>query len=142
MGPIPIPEKGLILQGASTSASPDTVVAAETKSQVMRLDLADGVLEDIMRASKLGKDVHMSFGKNVTLHYGNRSQQLLSLAQPTPSELYNYTPDKEDELRFAGLITHKLAQRKAQEHIAGADAAMEALKSQMADHQQNKNNKK
>lgn len=65
MGPIPIPEKGLILEGASTSASPDTVAGAETKSQVMRLDLANDVLEDIMRASKMGKDVHMSFGKNV-----------------------------------------------------------------------------
>ena len=65
MGPIPIPEKGLILQGAPNSASPDTVVGAATKSQVMRLDLASGVLEDIMRASKMGKDVHMSFGKNV-----------------------------------------------------------------------------
>lgn len=64
------------------------------------------------------------------------------MAQPTQSELYNYTPNKEDELRFAGLFTHKLAQKKVQENTAGVDAAMEALKSKMADHQQNKNNKK
>ncbi|KAL8760077.1 MAG: hypothetical protein Q9199_000311 [Rusavskia elegans] len=142
MGPIPIPEKGLALQGASPSLSADTALDAGTQSQVMRLDLASGVLEDIMRASKMGKDIHMSFGKNVTLHYGNRSQQLLSMAQPTQSELYHYTPNKEDELRFAGLFTHKLAQKKVQENTAGVDAAMEALKSKMADHQQNKNNKK
>ncbi|KAI4104706.1 MAG: hypothetical protein LQ339_003784 [Xanthoria mediterranea] len=140
MAPIPIPEEGLVLQGASPSPSADAAVG--TQSQVMRLDLASGVLEDIMRASKMGKDVHMSFGKNVTLHYGTRSQQLLSIAQPTPSELYNYTPDEEDELRFAGLFTHKLAQKKVQENTAVVDAAMETLKSKMADHQQNKNNKK
>ncbi|KAL8800676.1 MAG: hypothetical protein Q9182_004990 [Xanthomendoza sp. 2 TL-2023] len=83
----------------------------------------------------------MSFGKSLTLHYGNRSQQLLSIVQPTHSELYNYTPDKEDELRFAGLFTHKLAQKKMQEDTASVDAAMAALKSKMADHQQNKQNK-
>ncbi|KAL9001031.1 MAG: hypothetical protein Q9169_000515 [Polycauliona sp. 2 TL-2023] len=135
MVPIPIPEEGLVLQAASAAST-------EPPSQVLRLDLASGVLEDIMRASKTGKDVHMSFGKNVTLHYGNRSQQLLSIAQPTQSELYKYTPDQQDELRFAGLITHKLAQKKVQETIASTDAAMEALISTMADHQQNKNNKK
>ncbi|KAL8654706.1 MAG: hypothetical protein Q9226_003325 [Calogaya cf. arnoldii] len=142
MLPIDIPEKGLVLRGPSPSSSTHTAVGVETQPQVMRLDLASGVLEDIVRASKIGKDVHMSFGKNLTLHYGNRSQQLLSMAQRTTLELYNYTPNKEDELRFAGLCTHKLAQKKVQENTAGVDAAMEALKSKMADHQQNKNNKK
>ncbi|KAL8769192.1 MAG: hypothetical protein Q9209_004826 [Squamulea sp. 1 TL-2023] len=142
MAPIHIPEKGLVLQRVPRSLSTDTIDSAETQPQVMRLDLASGVLEEIIRASKVGKDIHMSFGKNVTLHYGNRSQQLLSIAQPTQSELYNYTADQEDELRFAGLLTHKLAQKRAQEKTAGVDAAMEALKSKMADHQQNKQNKK
>ncbi|KAL8783154.1 MAG: hypothetical protein Q9213_004846 [Squamulea squamosa] len=142
MAPIHIPEKGLVLQGVPRSLSTDTVDSADTQPQVMRLDLASGVLEEIIRASRLGKDIHMSFGKNTTLHYGNRSQQLLSIAQPTQSELYSYTADEEDELRFAGLLTHKLAQKRVQEKTAGADAAMEALKSKMADHQQNKQNKK
>ncbi|KAL8731943.1 MAG: hypothetical protein Q9166_003075 [cf. Caloplaca sp. 2 TL-2023] len=145
MVPIPIPEDGLILQGASHPHYENALADAELQPQVMRLDLASGVLEEIMRASKMGKDIHMSFGKtnnqHQTLHYGNRTQQLLSMAQPTHSELYNYDPQKEDELRFAGLLTHKLAQKKIQEDTAGIDAAMAALKSKMADHQQNKQNK-
>ncbi|KAL8903328.1 MAG: hypothetical protein Q9171_007439 [Xanthocarpia ochracea] len=123
MVPMQIPENGILLQGASHPSSTDTVVGSDTPAQIMRLDLASGVLEEIMRASRMGKDIHMSFGKNIT-------------------ELYKYIPDQEDELRFAGLLTHKLAQKKVQENTAGVDAAMEALKSRMADHQQNKQNKK
>ena len=65
MVPMHIPEKGLVLHGHSPSSSTDTAVGVETQPQVMRLDLASGVLEDIVRASKIGKDVHMSFGKNL-----------------------------------------------------------------------------
>ncbi|KAL8734065.1 MAG: hypothetical protein Q9181_003349 [Wetmoreana brouardii] len=141
MAPIPIPEGGLVLNGVPCSKSDNDHANAGTQLQVMRLDLADDVLEGILKASRMGKDIHMSFGKNVTLHYGNRSQQLLSIAQPTHSELYNYTPDREDELRFAGILTHKMAQKKVQENTAGADAALAALQSKMASHQQNKQSK-
>ncbi|KAL8821877.1 MAG: hypothetical protein Q9223_000175 [Gallowayella weberi] len=141
MIPMRVPEEGLVLHGPPYSPLDSNIVDASVQPQVMRLDLATGVLEEIVRASRMGKDIHMSFGKSLTLHYGSRSQQLLSIAQPTPSELYNYTPDQEDELRFAGLFTHKLAQKKIQEDTAGVDAAMAALKSKMADHQQNKQNK-
>lgn len=76
MAPIPIPEEGLVLQGASPSPSADAAVG--TQSQVMRLDLASGVLEDIMRASKMGKDVHMSFGKNVVRSFIHPSRSVES----------------------------------------------------------------
>ncbi|KAL8683393.1 MAG: hypothetical protein Q9186_000655 [Xanthomendoza sp. 1 TL-2023] len=132
MIPMHVPEEGLVLHGPPHSPLDGNVVDTNVQPQVMRLDLGAGVLEEVMRASRMGKDIHMSFGKNL---------QLLSIAQPTHSELYNYTPDKEDELRFAGLVTHKLAQKKIQEDTAGVDAAMAALKSKMADHQQNKQNK-
>ncbi|KAL8722170.1 MAG: hypothetical protein Q9225_001314 [Loekoesia sp. 1 TL-2023] len=141
MTPIRIPENGLSLQGAPCSISDDGIADDGAHPQVMRLDLAGGVLEDIMKASRMGKDIHMSFGKTITIHYGNRAQQLLSIAHPTQSELYKYSPDKEDELRFAGLLTHKLAQKKVQENIAGADAALAALQSKMASHQQTKQSK-
>ncbi|KAL8945956.1 MAG: hypothetical protein Q9222_007580 [Ikaeria aurantiellina] len=141
MAPIPIPETGLLLEGAPSSTSDQQSTNVDTQPQVMRLDLADGVLEDIEKASKMCRDIHLSFGKNITLHYGNRSQQLLSIAQPTTSELYTYSPDKEGELHFAGTVTHKLAQKKVQETTAGADAALVALQSKMASHQQNKQSK-
>ncbi|KAL8868194.1 MAG: hypothetical protein Q9174_005148 [Haloplaca sp. 1 TL-2023] len=140
MATIRVPENGILLRDAPCSDL-ENDHDASTQPQVMRLDLADGVLEGIMKASRMGKDIHMSFGKNVTLHYGTRSQQLLSIAQPTHSELYHYNPNEEDEFRFAGLMTHKLAQKKVQENTAGADAALAALQSKMASHQQNKQSK-
>lgn len=78
MAPIPIPAEGLVLQGASPASSADAAVGAGTQSQVMRLDLASGVLEDIMRASKMGKDVHMSFGKNVVRSFIHSSRPIAS----------------------------------------------------------------
>ncbi|KAL9600791.1 MAG: hypothetical protein Q9219_002929 [cf. Caloplaca sp. 3 TL-2023] len=141
MAPLRIPEEGLSLQGAPCSLPDGDIGDNGALSQVMRLDLADGVLEDILKASRMRKDIHMSFGKTITIHYGPRSQQLLSIAQPTQSELYKYSPHKEDEIRFAGLLTHKLAQKKVQESTAGADAALAELQSKMASHQQNKQSK-
>ncbi|KAL8656383.1 MAG: hypothetical protein Q9210_000310 [Variospora velana] len=141
MVPLSIPENGLSLHGTSSSGSDGDLAGREPQAQVMRLDLAGGVMEDIMKASRLGKDLHLSFGKHITIHYGNRTQQLLSLAQSTQSELYRYSPDNEDQLRFAGILTHKLAQKKVQENTAGADAALAALQSKMASHQQNKQSK-
>ncbi|KAL8694606.1 MAG: hypothetical protein Q9218_000788 [Villophora microphyllina] len=141
MAPIHVPENGIVLQDPPCSASGSTFDESKAQPQVMRLDLADGVLEGILKASRMGKDIHMSFGKNITLHYGNRSSQLLSIAQPTHSELYNFASSHEDELRFTGILTHKLAQKKVQENTAGADAALAALQSKMATHQQNKQSK-
>ncbi|KAL9026923.1 MAG: hypothetical protein Q9196_004484 [Gyalolechia fulgens] len=141
MIPMKIPENGVGLQGTPCSVSDGETASDGAHRQVMRLDLAAGVLEDIMKASRMGKDIHMSFGKTITIQYGNRTQQLLSIAQPTQSEIYQYSPDKADELRFAGLLTHKLAQKKVQENTAGADAALAALQSKMASHQQTKQSK-
>ncbi|KAI4169038.1 MAG: hypothetical protein LQ343_005971 [Gyalolechia ehrenbergii] len=141
MVPIRIPENGVSIQGAPCSITDGEIASDGGHNQVMRLDLATGVLENIMKASRMGKDIHMSFGKTITIQYGTRTQQLLSIAQPTQSELYKYSPDKEDELRFAGLMTHKLAQKKVEENTAGADAALAALQSKMASHQQTKQSK-
>ncbi|KAI4196847.1 MAG: hypothetical protein LQ350_006313 [Teloschistes chrysophthalmus] len=133
MAPIPVPDDGILLRDAPCSTAEITLDESKAQPQVMRLDLADGVLEGIVKASRLGKD---------TLHFGNRSHQLLSIAQPTRSELYQYTDSHEDELCFAGILTHKLAQKKVQENTAGADAAAATLQSQMATHQQNKQSKR
>ena len=64
MATIHIPENGILLRDAPCS-EPDNDHDAGAQPQVMRLDLADGVLEGIMKASRMGKDIHMSFGKNV-----------------------------------------------------------------------------
>ena len=40
--------------------------------------------------------------------------------------------DSDDDLEFAGLVSHNLAVQKAEDATAGADQALEQLKSTMA----------
>ncbi len=66
MGQLSIPEGGLVLAGAPSSNDANGPSAGTKPLQAMRLDLADGVLEEILKAScNSGKGVHMSFGKTV-----------------------------------------------------------------------------
>lgn len=66
MAQLTIPEGGLVLAGAPSSNNANGSSAGTKPPQAMRLDLADGVLEEILRASRNGgKGVHMSFGKTV-----------------------------------------------------------------------------
>ena len=72
MVPLRIPENGISLEGTPCSISEGDLAGDGSQPQVMRLDLADGVLEDIVKASRLGKDIHISFGKNIVcLHIHN-----------------------------------------------------------------------
>ncbi len=66
MAQLAIPEGGLMLAGAPGSSNANASSAGTKPPQAMRLDLADEVLEEILRASRNGgKGVHMSFGKAV-----------------------------------------------------------------------------
>ncbi|KAL9610276.1 MAG: hypothetical protein Q9167_005021 [Letrouitia subvulpina] len=133
---ISVPANGLSLKGPTISPTDNgRCNNVNGQPQAMRLDLAEGVLESITRAFKTaGKEVHLSFGNN--------SHQLLSIPQPTRSELYACSPENDNDLRVIGVMSHKLAMKKAQDQIAGADAALAALQSKMASHQKDKDSKK
>lgn len=77
-----------------------------------------------------------------SLYYGNNSHQLLSISQPTPSELYTRSHENGSDLRIVGVMSHKLAMKKAHDQIAGTDAALAALQSKMASHRKDKDSKK
>lgn len=65
MAPLSIPDDGLHLQGVSSFGLDGHLAPDAPQPQVMRLDLAGGVFGDIVKASRMGKDIHMSFGKNI-----------------------------------------------------------------------------
>ena len=66
MGPISLPAGGLSLAGVSGSSDRDDFSSVDSQPpQVMRLDLADGVLDEIIRASQHGKNIHLAFGKTI-----------------------------------------------------------------------------
>ena len=76
-----------------------------------------------------------------TLHYGNKSQPLAANTSSSYSRLYDYSSENENELAFAGRISHKLVLQKAQEDTAGADEALAKLQSQLASHEKDKQSK-
>ena len=152
-----IPDDGLTLNGAPGFRPGGSANKPPLKPlQAMRLELEDGVLDNILRTAQSGgKGVHLSFGKTIvgwphagieaslalpsyadinsqTLDYGNRSKQLSATVQPTPSELYSYTDGKENEITFTALQSHRLAMKKAQEDTLGADVALAKLQNQLA----------
>ncbi len=166
MQSLAIPVGGLKLTGSPTSDLPNDPAQKEVNStQVMRLELASDVLEDLLKfVANGGKGVHISFGKvtvghlssqlnyirhwsngyplSQTLYYGNnKSRQLLTTAIPSPSEFYTYSEDKTDELALAGLLSHKIAMKKAQDHFASTDTALAMLQSSIASHRKDKQSK-
>ncbi|KAF2735765.1 hypothetical protein EJ04DRAFT_434294, partial [Polyplosphaeria fusca] len=68
-----------------------------------------------------------------TLKYGDKSQVLQTSSQSHRYELYlSSDAGDDDDLEFAGLINHRLAVQEAEIAVAGADSALEQLKSSMA----------
>ena len=161
MIPLAIPESGLTLVDSAQSQTENGPLKADNKPiQIMQLELTDDVLQEILRSARHGgKGVNMSFGKMIvctsrstdhqspadtsfqTLHYGNKSQPLAASTSSSHSRLYDYSSENENELAFAGRISHKLAMQKAQEDIAGADEALAKLQSQLASHEKDKQSK-
>ena len=61
-----VPNGGTTLCGIPGSASDDGSSSAKAVPQAFRLDLEDGVLQNILRSARSGgKGVHVSFGKTI-----------------------------------------------------------------------------
>jgi len=154
MTTLDISSNGLtLLECPGMNAHDDITKTGGRVQQAMRLDLEDGVLQNILRSARSGgKGVNLSLGKTIvrsfsksysypspilnsdkqTLNFGNRSKQLTADAQSTPTELYTYDPEASDELRFAALQSHRLALKQAQDNTLGADAALTKLQMSLA----------
>jgi len=154
MATLDISSNGLtLLECPGPSRHDDFTINGGRVQQAMRLDLEDGVLQNILRSARSGgKGVNLSFGKTIvhsftksylcssprlnsdkqTLNFGNRSKQLTADAQSTPTELYTYDPEASDELRFAALQSHRLAMKQAHDNTLGADAALTKLQMSLA----------
>ncbi|KAL8831898.1 MAG: hypothetical protein Q9191_000611 [Dirinaria sp. TL-2023a] len=141
MANIDIPAEGLTFQGSPAplihgDGLPKT---ASTVKQAMRLDLDEGVLQGILRTARSGgKGVHVSFGKSITLHYGNRSKQLAATTQHARTELYSYSFETVSQLKFTAVQSHRLAMKKAEGDMLGADAALTKLQASLASHEREK----
>ncbi|KAI9872065.1 MAG: hypothetical protein M1830_002103 [Pleopsidium flavum] len=137
-----VPKSGLVLDGA-TDVNVGSIKSGSKPTQVMRMILSEGMLDELMKSSRAGgKGMQLSFGKTPTLHYGNKTQQLTSAPEPLTHELYRTSSHNKDALTIAGIISHKLEIKKAEQVIAGADAALLALQSNLAAIDKEKQSKK
>ena len=66
MGALKIPKEGIALLGGPCSVPAKTDAPQLKPLQAMRLELEEGILENILRSARSGgKGVHLSFGKTI-----------------------------------------------------------------------------
>ncbi|KEF56880.1 uncharacterized protein A1O9_07070 [Exophiala aquamarina CBS 119918] len=119
-----VPEKGIVVQHDSRTASPD-----QQPLQVIQLDLVDNLTKDILRSLKTNEPVRLRCGKKPVVQFGKKSIPLASTTATFPSEIYSNPPHNHNTLYFSGKLSHTLEVRKAEEDTAGSDEALAALES-------------
>lgn len=144
MAQLLVPDSGLTLvEHAKPKLQDPNSKKHNGLAQIMQLDLPPNLLGDLLKSARRGgKGVNVQFGKTITLHYGNKSHLLDALpSTPSSTQIYQSSAEDENELALTGRISHRLAIKKAQEDIAGADEALMKLQNQLASHQKDKQSK-
>lgn len=122
METLDVPESGLSLSrdhpGNDSSAEP---------SQIMRLDLAQNTLDDLIQSLRNNQPARIRLGKHPTLYYGSKSQQFHSAPESHPSEIYTCSSADKENLYFTGVLSHNLEVQKAKEATAATDQALATL---------------
>ncbi|KAI9817202.1 MAG: hypothetical protein M1827_001314 [Pycnora praestabilis] len=138
-----VPKTGLPLRGRPSVEDGGPKLISKS-TQAMQLTLAGEILDDLLKSARGGgKGIYLSFGKSPTLHYGSKTRDIVTSPEGASHELYLHsTTDHKPELSFAGLLSHKLGIRKAEEIIAGTDTALSTLQDQMAAIEKDKQSKK
>ncbi|KAF2091201.1 hypothetical protein K490DRAFT_33388 [Saccharata proteae CBS 121410] len=124
-----LPPAGLALHGA-----PDASMTAHEPAsavQCMQLEMTEEVVDELLKSIRSGKAPQLLFGRNPILKYGETKRVLETASEKYRSELYRTHADSKDGMAFAGLVSHRLGVRKAQEVTAGADEALATLKNTM-----------
>lgn len=116
-----IPESGLSLSRDHPGAD------SAKPSQIMRLDLAQNTLDDLIQSLQSDKPARIRLGKHPTLYYGSKSQHFHSSPESHPSEIYSYSSTDKENLYFTGVLSHNLEVQKAKEATAATDQALATL---------------
>jgi RNA polymerase II elongation factor ELL len=141
MAPLDIPEGGLVLQREGRpSGLPADSVARPT--QIMRLNLAQSTLEELVESLRNGQKARIRLGKHQMLHYGTKSQSFFSSPETSRSELYTYSPADKENVYFSGVLSHNLEVQKAQEATAATDEALANLEQSLSAFERGKESKK
>ena len=147
-----VPPAGLVLE-ATPSTNNSSSKSVDKPAQVLQLNLASGLLEDLLRDTRAGgKGVQITLGKspvgilaignksvaNVVLHsqalhFGNKSHKMATTAQILRTDLYRLSQDKRDKLTMVGKLSHKVEMRKQENAAAEVDPAILQLQNSLAE---------
>ena len=151
MAALHVPEAGLSLRRAN---SPDSDLPSTKPVQILRLNLAQSTLDQLIQSLHNDQKARIRLGKSHTLYYGaNKSQHFHSIPQTTCSEVYSLPPDNhhddnttsshpKESLYFTGLLSHSLEVQKAKEATASTDQALATLEQSLHAFEQGKESKK
>ncbi|KAL4872928.1 hypothetical protein BDV12DRAFT_161004 [Aspergillus spectabilis] len=133
-----VPETGLSL----CRDNPGDDTAAKT-TQILRLDLAQNILDELIESLRSDQPARIRLGKHQTLYYGSsKSQHFHSSSETHRSEIYTSGSADDDTLYFTGLLSHTLEVQKAQEATAATDQALANLEQSLSAFERGKESKK
>ncbi|KAJ5105317.1 hypothetical protein NUU61_002664 [Penicillium alfredii] len=131
-----IPKAGLSLRPGDQSGA-----ASAKPSQIMRLNLVQHTLDELIQDLRNDQPVRVRLGKHPALHYGGKSQSFHTYPETHRSEIYHSSPDKQT-LYFTGVLSHSLEVEKAKEATASTDQALANLEESLNAFERGKESKK
>ncbi|RAH51620.1 uncharacterized protein BO95DRAFT_10224 [Aspergillus brunneoviolaceus CBS 621.78] len=122
MSALEVPETGLSLRRDNHSND-----AAAKPPQIMRLNLAQSTLDELIQSLRNDQTARLRLGKHPSLHYGTKSHSFHSRLETHRSELYTSNAADKENLYFSGVLSHSLEVQKAKEATAATDQALANL---------------
>ena len=135
MTALSVPENGLVLLRTPERGPASNNILL---SQVIRLNLAQKMTEELLRGFQNKEKISIRFGKRVTLQHGRRLHPVFASPESYPSELYECSADDDDTFYFSGKLSHKLETQKAQTDTAKADEALANLEQSLRSYEEQK----
>ncbi|KAH8428252.1 uncharacterized protein LDX57_005955 [Aspergillus melleus] len=133
MPALDVPETGVSLCRDNPAAKPP---------QIMRLNLAQNTLDDLIQSLRNDQSARVRLGKHPALFYGSKSQPFHSFPESLPSEIYRGSSADKENLYFTGLLSHSLEVEKAKEATAATDQALANLEQSLNAFERGKESKK
>lgn len=131
-----IPETGLSLRPGEQSGDP-----ASKPTQIMRLNLIQSTLDDLIASLRKDEPVRLRLGKHPSIHYAGKSQSFHAYPETHRSEIYHSSSDNRT-LYFTGVLSHSLEVEKAKKATAATDQALANLEESLNAFERGKESKK
>ncbi|KAJ5584294.1 uncharacterized protein N7459_004094 [Penicillium hispanicum] len=130
-----IPKSGLSLRAGEQSGE-----TAAKPTQIMRLNLVQSTLDDLIQSLRNDQPARVRLGKHPSLHYAGKSQSFHAYPETHRSEIYHRS--SEHTLYFTGVLSHSLEVEKAKKDTASTDQALANLEESLNAFERGKESKK